>query len=234
ITVTIMATEPGTAVVTQYETASTPSSSITLVGEKPGSAFRFDNGPISFMGSAMTGYLYLEGEQFVCRFPGEPGSEPSDTRELFLPTVMADGEGVLVRRYDTGVDEVLPFGLPSLDITSYLRRFLGDPGPLSNGDECGAGPMQFRSFGPLQVNFQDDRFVGWSIGTDKRGRSAVDVSLRNGARPGDPANLVTDHFERIEGSTLGAEYYADGVNAIIDEETGLIELLMGGTNCVFR
>lgn len=234
ITVTIMATDPGKAVLTQNATPSAQASQITLTGDAPGRAFRFDRGAIRFMGSATTGFLYLAGEQLLCRFPGEPDAEMSQASDPSLPSVMADGEGLLVRRYDLGVDEALAFGMPSEALTSYLGRYLGSPGPLTRNEECGAGPMQFRRFGPLQVSFQDERFVGWMIQPDRRGDGAVAVSLRDGTRPGDPAEMVTDRFGRIDGSTLGAEYHRDGINALVDEDAGVIEWLMAGANCTFR
>lgn len=234
ITVTIMATQPGTAELTQYAAPSEPASSITLTGEVPGRAFRFDNGPIRFMGSGATGFLFLEGEQLLCRYPGEPGSPTPTQSEPALPSVMADARGLLVRRYDLGVDEALPFGMPRSEITSYLSRYLGTPGPLTGNQECGAGPMQFRRFGPLQLSFQDGRFAGWSIGPGEAGDGAVEVSLRDGTRQDDPADPITSRFARLTDSTLGAEYHGDGINVLIDEDAGVVEWLMAGTNCTFR
>ncbi|MEO0871773.1 MAG: hypothetical protein AAFY19_07415 [Pseudomonadota bacterium] len=234
INVTILVTEPGKAMLSQRIDDTSPEEQTSLAGAAPGRAFRFDNDKVRFMGTGAIGFLYSEGEQFLCRLPGEPGADVEYPSDPSLPSVMVDGEGLFVRVYDIGQDVRWNFGTPRADIISYLSRYLGTPGPVSRNEECGAGPMEFRQMGELQLNFQANKFVGWSLRGIEGAEKSVGISLADGTRPGDPALMITDRLEAIEGSTLGSEYFGSGITALIDEDTDTVDLLMGGTNCVFR
>ncbi|MEM6858188.1 MAG: hypothetical protein AAF559_09975 [Pseudomonadota bacterium] len=234
IYVTILTSEPGKAILLQRADDTSPATQTILTGPTPGRAFRFDKEGVRFMGSGVTGFLYSGGEQFICRAPGEPGVDPEYPSDPSLPNVMVDGEGLFIRLYDIGQDARLDFGTPRDDIVSYLSRYLGTPGPVSRNQECGAGPMTFRRFGQLQLNFQADTFVGWSLRDIAGPEKSVGISLADGTRPADPALMITGRLEAIEGSTLGSEYFGDGVTALINEDTDTVNVLMGGTTCVFR
>ena len=234
INVTIMATEPGKAILSQRADGASQAKQTVLKGPAPGRAFRFDNGRVRFMGLDVIGFLYSEGEQFQCRLPGEPGAEVKYPSDPSVPSVMVDAEGLFIRVYDIGQDVRLDFGTPRDDIISYLSRYLGTPGPVARNEECGAGPMEFRRFGKLELNFQTETFVGWSLQDIDGAEKSVGISLADGTRPGDPAQMITDRLEAVEDSTLGSEYFGSGVTALIDEDTDTVELLMSGTNCVFR
>jgi hypothetical protein len=102
---------------------------------------------------------------------------------------------------------------------------------------CGAGPMEFTTWGPLTLNFQEERFVGWTI------EHPGDVPTVDGAWTG----LSRTELERardvrlFEGSTLGDEfsYQAPGggtIGGIFEGEGGdaIVALLYAGTTCFFR
>jgi hypothetical protein len=106
----------------------------------------------------------------------------------------------------------------------------------SNG-ECGAGHMEFTTWGPLTLNFQDERFVGWTI------EHPGDVPTVDGAWTGlSRAELEgARNVRSFEGSTLGDEfsYEAPGggmIGGIFEGEGGdaIVALLYAGTTCFFR
>jgi hypothetical protein len=234
IHVTIMITDPGTALLSRRANSAMPEQRAVLKGDPPGRAFRFDGKAARFMGSDLTGFLYVEDEQFVCRLP-LPEEEARGTHaETGLPSVLVDGDGVFVRRYDIGADVPLPFGTPRSDVVTFLSRYLGTPDAPSHNSECGVGPMDFRRFDDLELNFQNGAFVGWSLRRSSDIAGSVRTSLSDGTRQGDPATFVTTRLAAVAESSLGSEYHANGVTALIDEASGTIEMLMGGANCVFR
>ncbi|MEE4155394.1 MAG: hypothetical protein V2I27_14650 [Erythrobacter sp.] len=212
INVTIMAqrstaAEPGEALLSQRTDPSAPPRQTPLTGRSGSGAFRFDG--------------------------GEPDA-PAALADLPAAQVLGDGEGLVLRRFDVGVDVPLTFGMQRPELTAMLSRLLGASEAIAAHDECGAGAMEFERFGPLEVNFQDGLFVAWSIRAMREPHASVPIGLWDGTSPGDQAYLITERFERFEQSTLGAEYHGDGITALIDEESDTVELVMGGTNCVFR
>jgi hypothetical protein len=103
--------------------------------------------------------------------------------------------------------------------------------------ECGAGPMEFTSWEPLTFNFQDGRFVGWTI------EHPGDVPTVDGASPGlSRAALEQARDVRpLEGSTLGEEFAyvtpdRGTIGGIFDGEgeDAIVALLYAGTTCFFR
>lgn len=232
--VTIMATDPGKAVLSYRAPKSSEAERITLSGAEPGRAFRFDAGKTRFMGTDTVGILHHKGEQLTCIFPGAPDEGPAKQVDPMVPSVMVDSEGLMVRRYDIGADIRHAFGTPKNNVIAYLSRYLGTPGPLQRNEECGVGPLEFRRFGPITLSFQDNAFAGWFMREGVGEARSVAVSLPDGTRTGDPASSVKATFERFDESTLGEEYTSEGVTALLDETGERVDVLMAGANCVFR
>lgn len=232
--VTILSSDPGKAILYDRKAGASEPELTTLQSEKPARAFRFDAGDTRFMGHGTIGFLYREGEQLLCTFPGSEEAQATNKADPMLPMVMVDSEGLFVRRFDLGADERLPFGTAKDDIVSYLSRYLGSPAPLERNEECGAGALEFRRFGPLTLAFKSEAFAGWSMRGDVGEPRSVAVSLPDGTRAGDPPEALEGGFKRFAGSTLGEEYVGGGVTAVLDEPGERIDVLMGGVNCVFR
>ena len=55
------------------------------------------------------------------------------------------------------------FGMPRAAIVAAVAAIRGPATDEGANEECGAGPMQFTNFGPLVLNFQEGRWVGWSL-----------------------------------------------------------------------
>jgi hypothetical protein len=137
-----------------------------------------------------------------------------------------------------GEPRLLPFGAPRGEVERAAAGVFGEAAAERAANaECGAGPMEFTSWEPLTFNFQDGRFVGWTI------EHPGDVPTVDGASTGlSRAKLEQAHDVRpLEGSTLGEEFAyvtPDGgtIGGIFDGEgeDAIVALLYAGTTCFFR
>jgi hypothetical protein len=162
-----------------------------------------------------------------------PGPSP---RPKPLNKAVLDAEGVA---FDSraGKTTEFDFGAPRAEVDAIAERMLGKPDELSENAECGAGPMQFSRYGPLTLNFQDDRLVGWVA------REGDQVVTTDGIRPGTLMRdlKVARSARMIEGSTLDGEFdylAADGHTiggfAKGEGRDAKIDSLYAGVNCFFR
>jgi hypothetical protein len=162
-----------------------------------------------------------------------PGPSP---RPKPLNKAVLDAEGVA---FDSraGKTTEFDFGAPRAEVDAIAERMLGKPDELIENAECGAGTMQFSRYGPLTLNFQDDRLVGWVA------REGDQVVTTDGIRPGTLMRdlKVARSARMIEGSTLDGEFdylAADGHTiggfAKGEGRDAKIDSLYAGVNCFFR
>ncbi len=131
---------------------------------------------------------------------------------------------------------VFAFGMPRAEIVAAVTAIRGAPTGTGANAECGAGPMEFVHFGGLSLNFQEGRFVGWSVSPPAGARPLEDHS---GLRLGTARANLTDADQppaTIETSTLGVEFDADGIGGLLssDAPDATVTHLWAGTNCQFR
>ena len=93
----------------------------------------------------------------------DANSDGSPSAAMQKPETIVAAEGLRLRPAGEEAIISLPFGSPRETIVSAVSRQTGMDGVSSGNDECGAGPMQFVTFGDLTLNFQNDAFVGWLI-----------------------------------------------------------------------
>ena len=147
-----------------------------------------------------------------------------------------DAEGVT---FDSPAGRTLEFefGAPREAVDAMAMRMFGPADDVSANRECGAGPMEFSRYGPLTLNFQDDRLVGWLA------REGPQVVTSDGIRPGGLMRdlRVARSARMIAGSTLKGEFdylAADGhpIGGFAKGEgrDATIESLYAGVNCFFR
>lgn len=133
----------------------------------------------------------------------------------------------------TGLNIAL--GQPRAEVIAALTQFRGAEPNMSGNSECGAGPMIFADWGDgLQFHFQDGALVGWSAA---RNTPRAFATL-TGIGVGSPLiDLRTAHPGiKVEVTTLGAEFEADGVHGLASG-TGPVDrvtVLWGGVSCYFR
>ncbi len=178
--------------------------------------------------------------------PGAPGDAingegtPSRTSPARAPKpinkAVLDAEGVT---FDSPAGKTLEFayGAPRQEVDALAVRMFGPPDDRSVNGECGAGPIEFSRYGPLTLNFQDGKLVGWLA------HAGPQVTTSDGIRPGGfMRDLKVARSVRLNaGSTLEGEFHylaADG-RAIGGFVKGAgrdarIESLYAGVNCFFR
>lgn len=129
--------------------------------------------------------------------------------------------------------EPLRFGAPRDEVDAMAAEAFGEPGEKSRNEECGAGPMEFSEYGPLQIAYQDGRFAGWFL------REGGGVVTSDGIRPGvsTPESLKAEREVREVDTTLEGEFeYTTAdfgtIRGFADE--GRITALQAGLSCFFR
>ncbi len=128
---------------------------------------------------------------------------------------------------------VMRFGTAREEVDSAISQAYGNEPELGENGECGAGPMQFSSYGPLQLAFQNGKLVGWNLG------EGTDVATSDGVQPGTTtlAMLKDERQVRDIDSTLNGEFeYTTADYGTIGgfSEDGKISSLHAGMNCFFR
>lgn len=148
------------------------------------------------------------------------------------PALAIDGEGLRLVDPASGRARPIAFGTPRSDVLSALAR-RGPPQTGTNA-ECGAGPLAYARFGDgLTLQFQDDRFAGWSVDRAGTGR----ISTMSGIGPGSTrADLEGAYAVRFPDSTLGTEFAAGDMGGLLDgpARTARITDLWAGVTCLFR
>ena len=138
----------------------------------------------------------------------------------------------------SGSRNALRFGAPRAEVDKLVESALDRPASSSENSDCGAGPMEFSEAGPLQVAYQDGKFVGWYLSG-----SGGDVITSDGVRPGIALAQVQEWrpVRVIADSTLEGEFeYQTRDGGVItgffegSQSDGRIVALQAGLNCFFR
>lgn len=178
---------------------------------------------------AVTVYRNLQGEYSVTMAEKQPA--------LPVTSMKLNNNGFVVMGTDGSVTPVA-FGTPKADTMAAIS-FRPDAGE-STLDECGAGSIAFASWPDgLNLLFQDDSFVGWSL--DERGDGipfvgdiGIGVTL---------ASLQQAGQVHVEDTSLGYEFImmgetgdVAGISGILEakDETGKVLSMWAGTSCNFR
>lgn len=119
------------------------------------------------------------------------------------------------------------FGMAQSDAIAAATAAFGKPSPLDHNEECGEGPMDFVSFGDLQLGFQEGKLAGWSLdGARPALRTAGGLAI--GAPRSALGNVA------LVNSSLGQEFYLGEVGGILSEDGKTIAALWAGYPCQFR
>jgi hypothetical protein len=128
----------------------------------------------------------------------------------------------------------LRFGTAREDVDAALEKAFGSPPETSRNEECGAGPMDFSKFGPLQVGYQEGKLAGWFLG------KGAGVVTSDGIAPGATTleSLKLERQVKQLDTTLDGEFQyvtADyGTITGFAEPDGTITGLAAGVTCFFR
>lgn len=144
------------------------------------------------------------------------------------PIPALDGEGLRMV-IPSGATRLIGFGSERQVVENAIGRALGKGGTRSANAECGAGPMQFSALDGFTLNFQNGKFVGWSIdGT--LGLTTIDGMGVGSNR----AVLEQSRTITMVDSTLGEEFSSGGIGGFLDEEGDIVTMLYAGTQCFYR
>lgn len=165
---------------------------------------------------------------------GDVTATPVDPR-VAAAKVVVDANGLAVGQ--GGEREAPRFGSPRGEVDALLVTAFSAKPEMSNNTECDAGSTEFSKVGPLQVSYQDNRFVGWYLGT---GEGAV---TSDGIAVGSTMAALRDErpVQMIADSTLEGEFqYQTGDAGMItgffdgSPTDGKVKALAAGINCFFR
>lgn len=161
-----------------------------------------------------------------------PAVTPTPVAQGQRPIVAIDGEGVRLVAPDSGRTRPIPFGTSRVDTLAALAT-RGTPATGTNS-ECGAGPLAWARYADgLTLNFQDDRFAGWSVDRSAGGR----VTTMAGIGPGSTRTALESAYAiTLPDSTLGTEFAAGDLGGLLDGPgpNARITDLWAGVTCQFR
>ncbi|MBX7499960.1 hypothetical protein K3181_00710 [Qipengyuania sp. YG27] len=130
--------------------------------------------------------------------------------------------------------EPLRFGAPRDEVDGAIAKALGSSPETSRNEECGAGPMDFSQFGPLQLAYMDGALRGWFL------RKGEGVATSDGVRPGVTTleGLKLERQVRELDTTLPGEFEyttADyGTITGFAEDGNTVTALQAGVSCFSR
>ncbi|GGD90937.1 hypothetical protein GCM10011515_08250 [Tsuneonella deserti] len=168
--------------------------------------------------------------------PSETAGREIRTTPRPANKAVLDAQGVI---FDSPAGKTREFVFGSLrtEVDGLAERMFGHPDERSRNDECGAGPIEFSRYGPLTLNFQDGKLVGWLA------HEGAQVVTSDGIRPGTKLRdlRVARSVRMIPDSTLEGEFdylAADGhpIGGFVKGQgrDATVDSLYAGVNCFFR
>ncbi|EDL50517.1 hypothetical protein [Erythrobacter sp. SD-21] len=135
----------------------------------------------------------------------------------------------------------IQFGAQREEVDAAFQQAFGNAPERSTNQDCGAGPMEFSRFGPLQLGFMDGRFAGWYLQESPIGGAGAKdgVATSDGVRPGVTllSDLKSERPVRELETTIDGEFQYETMD--YGTVTGFadgdgIAALQAGIGCVFR
>ena len=159
----------------------------------------------------------------------QPGDTMPTGKSLVQARMIVDANGF------SGRDGApIRFGTAREEVDAKASEIFPD-GPIkSEQDECGAGPMEFSKYGPVDLAFLDGRFAGWFL------RPGKDVATSDGIAPGLTTLDALKSERQVQelDTTLDGEFQyttADyGTITGFADPDGSISSLSAGITCFFR
>jgi hypothetical protein len=159
---------------------------------------------------------------------------PATKDRSVRPTLGLAGDGLTLIDPAGGKARTIAFGIPRDVAMPLIARARGEVGSEGENAECGAGPLEYANFaGGLVLSFQDDKFVGWTVGKSGEARLATATGLHLGSTRND---LDTAGKADVVASALGTEFSLGGLSGLLDGEGGAAKVtdLWAGTTCITR
>jgi len=187
--------------------------------------------------------LALVAASAACSYATPPPQSAGQVAEYANPRAGLNGQelrlisgGLASGTPGLHTNRIFEFGMARAEIVAAVAAIRSPATGSEANQECGAGPMEFTRFGPLTLNFQHGRFVGWSLDGPA---SAQPIEEEMGLGIGSARAHLTDGDAgeaRIETTTLGVEFDAGGIHGLLgsDAPDAVVTHLWAGTDCQFR
>lgn len=182
--------------------------------------------------------LALTSSLAACGNPEPAREEPSATTASSAASLAERfGDAKIVVNADgfgANGGEPVRFGAKREEADATASKAYGEAGEQSSNGECGAGPMEFSQFGPLQLAYLDGKFAGWFL------RDGDGVVTSDGIKPGVTTMDALKGERQVQeiDTTLEGEFQyitADyGTITGFADESGKITALQAGVSCFFR
>jgi hypothetical protein len=167
--------------------------------------------------------------------PGDNSANQSAQAEPGMQLRLGSN-GLLAGQVGLHSSQQLDFGSPRDQIVAAVTAIRGRPDGDGAYEECGAGPTQYVRFGPLTLNFQEDRFVGWIL-DGPSGEPPIEHEMGLGIGTSRADLVESDQGEAsIEQTSLGTEFDANGIHGILssDAADARVTELWAGVSCAVR
>ena len=164
----------------------------------------------------------------------QPASKRAGDAMAAAQSVELIGNGLTTGSRGLHHSNIVEFGQPRATVIASIAAALGKPTATGSNADCPSGPVDYASFGPLDLHFEDDRFAGWVI--DEAG--GPEIESRNGLSFGDRRSELDGDakVETVRDSTLGHELSVDGVGVLMSGPgpSDRVENLFAGVTCFAR
>lgn len=161
-------------------------------------------------------------------------SSPAAGGRSVKATLHLSGDGLTLIDPAGGKAHLVAFGIPREVAVPLVAGARGDAQAEGEHEDCGAGPLEYANFaGDLVLSFQDDKFVGWTVGRGGEARLATATGIHLGSTR---SELAAVGEVDVKASSLGAEFSVDGLSGLLDGEGGAARItdLWAGTTCIAR
>lgn len=162
--------------------------------------------------------------------PESDAATANDAAQVEQAKLAVDGEGLRLIDPRSGSAGPLPFGTPKARVLFALERLRGSASQGRNV-ECSADYANWAD--GLGLNFERDRFVGWTLD----GRAEGALATMAGIGPGSTrADLDAAYTAKLSRSTLGTEFSAGGFSGLLTgpRASATITNMWAGTVCLAR
>ena len=129
---------------------------------------------------------------------------------------------------------MVEFGQPRAEVVAAISAALGRPSATGRNTDCPTGAVDYVSYGPLDLHFENGRFAGWVMD----GAANPPIESYQGLRVGLLRSELDGDSEVVvdNDSTLGTELSVDGIGAILSGpgQNARIKTLFAGVTCFAR
>ncbi len=143
------------------------------------------------------------------------------------------GEGFSSGAVGLHHSNMISFGQPQAQVVEQVTAILGSPSATGRNADCPSGPVDFVSYGALDLHFEGGRFAGWVLD----GASPA-LESYHGLAIGTRRSALADEMaaEPVANSTLGNEVTVNGIGAMLSGPGADAQVtnLFSGVTCFAR